>query len=161
MNLRVRRHLAANSRPGQLLPGKPATEQESVRYLAHLLSLSNEHVQAALRWLDGRGDVALIPNRGVLVLGPEQPHPDDTGITGLIRRRIEAGVYRPGQPLALELLALRFRVPSHQVRRACRPLIRASLLHSRPHGPYGPGIYVRTTRTAPSITAPQAVTEAR
>ncbi|EFL19886.1 GntR family transcriptional regulator [Streptomyces sp. C] len=159
--LAVRRHLASHCRPDQLMLGHPATEKESVRHLAHLLHLSPEHVQSALRRLSDRGDIALVPNHGVLVLGPQQPHPNGTGIAGLIRRRIEAGIYRPGQPLALELLALRFRVPSDQVRRACRPLIRAGLLHSRPHGPYGPGIYVRTMPAALHTAVPQTVKEDR
>ncbi|MFB6557504.1 GntR family transcriptional regulator [Streptomyces sp. NPDC056400] len=155
--LAVRRHLAAHCPPDQLMLGQPATEKESVNHLASLLSLSHKHVQTALQQLHDRGAVALIPPQGVLVLGPQQPHPADTGIADLIRRRIASGGYRPGQPLALQLLALHFRMSADQVRRACRPLIRAGLLHSRPNGPYGPGIYVRPVPTGLSAATPQAV----
>ncbi|GGZ95128.1 hypothetical protein GCM10010371_63790 [Streptomyces subrutilus] len=152
--LALRRYLRTECYPGRLVLPHSAPLDHSVFHIAGHLGLNSEYVRAALRILDLRGDVAVLPHRGVLVLHPGQPHPRDAAMTDLIRSRITSGIYRPGHTLPLGLIALDLHVTARQLRRACRPLIHEGLVHNRVHGPHGPGLYVRAVPARPHHPRP-------
>ncbi|MGW6971862.1 hypothetical protein [Streptomyces sp. NPDC054952] len=137
----LRGHVRAGNGPDRV-GSRSRSRAQIARELGSALGLSQSLTTAALAVLEQRGDIAVVDG-GAISLGPGQPHPDDVVITAHVRARITTGGYRPGQALPLGLIAHDCGVPVAQVRRACRPLISTRLLRSLPHGPHGPGIYVR------------------
>lgn len=138
----VRSYLTAR-RPGGFLLPAPSAIEDNIAHLSSRTGLPADAVRSAVRILDEHGDLALVAGRGLMILRGQIAHPDDEGMTARIRQGLDGGDYAPGQPLALAVIALEYGGPSARPRRACRPLIREGLLQSLPHGPLGPGIYVR------------------
>ncbi|MGP3684472.1 hypothetical protein ACTVZO_07125 [Streptomyces sp. IBSNAI002] len=152
--LTLRRHL--RSTPVAVPCG--ASRAKTARVLGSPLGLSESLAAAALGVLEQRGDLAFA-GRTLVVVPPGQPHPDDLDITILIQETALA--YRPGQVLPHGLIALDAGVEAARVRRAARPLISSGLLRYRPHGPHGPGLYLRERPAPLRSPVPEEVACAR
>ncbi|WP_433549189.1 GntR family transcriptional regulator [Streptomyces sp. CA-294286] len=126
----LHQHIRARCPSGSRLP--------TDRTLAAQLGHSQHTIYRARRHLETHG---LLSGRNRTVLGSGDTHPDDIALSACVRDRIRSGYYQPGHALPTGTLGADFALTRAQVRRACRPLIAAGLLHDQ-DGPHGPGLYV-------------------
>ncbi|MDX2394108.1 hypothetical protein NJL88_29420 [Streptomyces sp. DK15] len=147
----VRLHISTHLPPGQQIGG--SSTGTAAAELSSLLRRPVSYVAAALRELSVMGIVAPKSSQVVVVLAPDQPHPQDQELQEAVRERISSGFYPEESALPTGLLGDEFGLRADLVARACRYLTRDGTLRYDPHGRYGSGFYVTKTGATAAVRA--------
>ncbi|MFH8894406.1 hypothetical protein ACIPY6_38970 [Streptomyces sp. NPDC090054] len=145
----VRLHISTRLAPGQRIGGRYISAADELAPLLGHHPVS--YVATALEQLSVMGIVAPLSRRVVVVLDPDQPHPQDRKLQEAVRERIGSGFYPAKSALPTGLLGDEFGLRSDLVVRACQYLTRDGTLRHDPHGRYGSGFYVTTPNTTTAI----------